>query len=398
MKPSYNIINLDDIDASDNMSSFLDNNLDNCTNGENILYRGVDIKEHAFSGTVRFFANGNPFNEVQYENIFKNYFASAVLSTELAYYVFVKYSIDVICAHHGIYVPQGPFVDVAKILNKRIITWNIGGQKKRLFFCDKDTYHKEFPKRKVKNYNISCKNKDKVQNYLLSRETGVNDWLKFHTADRGVIKPIEDIRQNNSNAKIISMFTNVFWDAQLHFRENLFDNMLDWIIKTIQHIKDKENTYLMIREHPGEFKGQQVSRYMVSNFLLSNNLLSDKIILIKSKDAVNSYQLAEESDFSLVYGSKMTHELSARGVKVIVAGDAWAKNKGFTIDPVSENEYYHAIDECLDGKALLKDNFKDLALAFCYEFYYEWSIKVDSLLNLNDKDPSNKNQLMRKKK
>ncbi len=60
MKPSYNIINLDDIDTSDNMSSFLDNNLNNCTNGENIFYRGVDIKEHAFSGTVRFFANGNP--------------------------------------------------------------------------------------------------------------------------------------------------------------------------------------------------------------------------------------------------------------------------------------------------------------------------------------------------
>ena len=30
---------------------------------------------------------------------------------------------------------------------------------------------------------------------------------------------------------------------------------------------------------------------------------------------VNSYQLAEETEFSIVYGSKMTHELSARGVK-----------------------------------------------------------------------------------
>ena len=60
------------------------------------------------------------------------------------------------------------------------------------------------------------------------------------------------------------MFTNVFWDAQLHFKDNIFKDMLTWIHETIKYINTKEDLYSIIREHPGEFKGQQPSRYTVS--------------------------------------------------------------------------------------------------------------------------------------
>ena len=44
---------------------------------------------------------------------------------------------------------------------------------------------------------------------------------------------INRIKKNNKSAKIISMFTNVFWDAQLHFKDNIFKDMLTWIHETI---------------------------------------------------------------------------------------------------------------------------------------------------------------------
>lgn len=394
---TYNLIDLNSYNIQDSISTFIEENYIDCLNGKDVIFRDINITEHTFSGTVRFFANGSPANEIQYKKVFKSYFKSAVLSAELAYNIIKENNIDVVCAHHGIYVPQGPFVDIAKSLNIRVITWNIGGQKNRLFFCDNDTYHKEFPKRKVKNYKISEEKKIKVIDYLESRETGKNDWVKFHAAKRLPIKVIDKIRKSNDSAKIVSMFTNVFWDAQLHFKDNLFKDMLTWIDETIKYINTKENVYLVIREHPGEFKGQQPSRYMISDYLLSNKLLSENIILIKSTDMVNSYQLAEETDFSLVYGSKMTHELSARGVKVIVSGDAWAKNKGFTIDPISIDDYFKSINECLSGKfSRLPHDFKDLALAFCYEFYYEWQIRINSLVDYNENESSNSAKLIRK--
>ena len=397
IKDSYNLIDLNSYDFQDSLSTFIKDNYKDCLDGKEVIFRGINITEHAFSGTVRFFANGSPYNEIQYRKAFKSYFKSAVLSAELAYNIIKENNIDVVCAHHGIYVPQGPFVDVAKSLKTRVITWNIGGQKNKLFFCDNDTYHKEFPKRKVKNYRISQENKIKVMDYLESRETGINDWIKFHVAKRLPIEVINRIKKNNKSAKIISMFTNVFWDAQLHFKDNIFKDMLTWIHETIKYINTKEDLYLIIREHPGEFKGQQPSRYTVSDYLLSNNLLSENIILIKSTDMVNSYQLAEETEFSIVYGSKMTHELSARGVKVIVSGDAWAKNKGFTIDPISVEDYFNTIDECLSGKkSRLPHDFKDLALAFCYEFYYEWQIRINSIVDDNEDDLSKSVKLIRK--
>ena len=150
IKDSYNLIDLNSYDFQDSLSTFIEDNYIDCLDGKEVIFRGINITEHAFSGTVRFFANGSPYNEIQYRKAFKSYFKSAVLSAELAYNIIKENNIDVVCAHHGIYVPQGPFVDVAKSLKTRVITWNIGGQKINSSFAIMTPITKNFPKGKSK--------------------------------------------------------------------------------------------------------------------------------------------------------------------------------------------------------------------------------------------------------
>lgn len=374
-----NLINLSDHIDHERVSRFFESEKENLFKDNHIMYRDVNVTEHAYAGTVRFFANGRPEHELKFKDVFLSYFFSAVQSVESAYSLMQQYSIDVLVAHHGIYVPQGPFVDVAKIMNKRVITWLTGGRKGTFLFCDDDTYHKEFPSRPIKLQSLSSEQRKRTLAYLTSRETGKNDWIKFHNNLREPIPVVQDIRAAKPEVKIFTAFTNVFWDAQLHFKDNIFENMLDWLDETIKLVEGNDKVFLIIREHPGELLGQQKSRKTVTDLFSRRIKELDNVFLFKASDGVNSYQLGEETDFAVVYGSKLTHELAARGVPVIVAGDAWGRGKGFTYDPKNRLEYCNIVKKFFKQKIELEEAMVEKALIFCYEFYFKWAVEITSV-------------------
>ena len=49
--------------------------------------------------------------------------------------------------------------------------------------------------------------------------------------------------------------TNVIWDAQLKFEQNIFKNQMEWINTSINFFKDKKNIDLLIRVHPAQIRG-----------------------------------------------------------------------------------------------------------------------------------------------
>ena len=51
---------------------------------------------------------------------------------------------------------------------------------------------------------------------------------------------------------------------------------------------------------------------------------------------------------------------------------------------------------CREKNHDFHDDFKDLALAFCYEFYYEWQIRINSIVDDNEDDLSKSVKLIRK--
>ena len=124
--------------------------------------------------------------------------------------------------------------------------------------------------------------------------------------------------------------------------------------------------------------------------------LPDNIIIIKSESKTNSYKLADMSNASLVYASKIGLEIVSRGIPVVLGGEAFYRDKGFTYDINSSQDFEYFNDNILKlGK---NTNEKiNRALRFAYYFFYrstlDFPLLSDTSLHDNQNPKLNFNNL-----
>ena len=71
----------------------------------------------------------------------------------------------------------------------------------------------------------------------------------------------------------------------------------------------------------------------------------------------------------IVYGTKMGVELSAVGKPVIVAGEAWIRNKGLTWDAQNQSDYFALLDRLPDMPAMSAEQIQR-ARMYAYHFFF----------------------------
>jgi len=92
-----------------------------------------------------------------------------------------------------------------------------------------------------------------------------------------------------------------------------------------------------------------------------------------------------QCDSALIYGTKTGVELTSMGLPVIVAGEAWIRNKGLTIDVLSEEEYFKILDRLPFRTTMNPDKMKK-ARKFAYHFFFRRMIP----LPIDDRHPVDK--------
>jgi len=78
----------------------------------------------------------------------------------------------------------------------------------------------------------------------------------------------------------------------------------------------------------------------------------------------------------IIYGTKTGVELTSMGIPVIVAGEAWVRNKGITTDVSSVEDYFNTLDKLplghpLDEAATLR------ARRYGYHFFFRRMIPLE---------------------
>jgi hypothetical protein len=237
---------------------------------------------------------------------------------------------------------------------------------------------------------------EQLLKYLKSRWQGTEDWIWFHErpqADLGLIARETGIDFSKTS---VGLLTNVMWDAQLHYPANAFQNMLEWVLQTISYFSKRPELQLLIRVHPAELKGTLESRQPIAHEIKKTYpILPRNVFIIPPESQASTYAVMAGCNAVIIYGTKTGVELASLGIPIIVAGEAWIRNKGITIDASSPEEYVKILDH-LPLRDRVDKRKIERARKYAYHFFFRRMIPLEFMeptkshppfrLNLNGLD------------
>lgn len=340
---------------------------------------GVAVGEHAYAGTLRYFASGNLGNEPQGEAVMRRYLEAAILTAEGLGQLMGQYRFESSCFNHGIYCPQGVIGDVLRKAGTRVVNWNIAYRKKCFIFSQGDTYHHTLldePVAAWESMTWTDAEEKEITDYLKSRWQGSNDWIWFHEKPEEQFEKIAEELKLDRAKPMIGMLTNVMWDAQLHYRANAFPDMLSWVLETIAYFARRPDLQLVVRIHPAEIRGTLPSRQpLLAEIAKAWPALPENVKIIPPESPISTYAVMGGCDSVLIYGTKTGVELTSVGIPVVVAGEAWIRNKGVTLDASTREQYLTLLDSLPVGRRL-DEGVRARALKYAYHFFYRRMIPL----------------------
>ena len=310
---------------------------------------GLAIGEHAHAGALRFFASGSLDTEPHGEAVLRRYLESALLTAFATRRLLRTITFSSAVFTHGIYVPWGIVGAVARQERVHVSTWNVAYRKRRFIFSHDDTYHHTLmtePLEHWEHLELSPAQDRDLMQYLASRREGLFDWIVFHRPRKQDQQEIAACLGLDVHKPIIGLPTSVTWDAQLHYPSNAFPSMLEWLVQTCEYFATRPDLQLLIRVHPAEISGFPRSRQPILQELKKRvPQLASNIFVVPPESDISTYVLMSLCNAAIIYSTKMGVELTSVGVPVIVAGEAWIRNKGVTHDANSPADYYRILGQ-----------------------------------------------------
>jgi hypothetical protein len=362
------------------------------------------VGEHALAGALRFFARGDLDGESNADAVLRRYFRASLLTTYATRNLLEKVPMTAVCVSHGIYVPYGLIAEVARSKNIRLANWNVAYRKQSFIFSHQHTYHHELLSESPQAWedmDWSPELEETIVKYIRSRASGTEDWIYFHDSPREDLAELSTTLGVDFSKPVIGLLSNVIWDAQLHYPANAFPNMLDWVIRTIRYFEARPELQLVIRIHPAEIRGNIPSRQLLETEIRQAfKVLPPNVFVIGPEHRISTYKVMLGCNAVVIYGTKMGVELSALGIPVIVAGEAWIRNKGVSMDAKSDTEYFSLLDR-LPLPSRLDDVIVERARKYAFHFFFrrmiplpfmeprpgEWPPFQSTIRSLSDLEP-----------
>ncbi len=354
---------------------------------EGYTFDGIAVGEHALAGALRFFARASLENEPNGEAILRRYFKAALLTTWATRRLLQTYNFECAAFNHGIYVPQGVIGEVARASGVRVVNWNPAYRKQCFIFTHHETYHHQLiaePTSNWENMPWTAKMEKRLMNYLKSRWLGTQDWIWFHESPEFDLEAIVQEIGVDFTKPCIGLLTNVMWDAKLHYPANAFPNMLSWVLQTIRYFEQHPELQLLIRVHPAEIRGSLRSRQpIIKEISKLFPTLPPNVFIIPPDSKVSTYAVMLQCNTILIYGTKMGVELTSKGIPVIVAGEAWIRNKNLTLDATSVEDYFQYLDRLPLSHRLDRETTQR-ARKYAYHFFFRRMIPLEFTTKAED--------------
>ncbi|MGH7380672.1 MAG: capsule biosynthesis protein [Candidatus Methylomirabilales bacterium] len=331
------------------------------------------VGKHALAGALRFYVRGNLEGVPLGEAVLRRYFNASLLTAFASHRLMNTISFTCVCAIDGLYVPIGSIGEVAREQKVRVVNWNAAYRKQSFVFSHHKSFHHTLlfePTTYWENMTWTPEMEAEILNYVKSRWYGTHDWLSYVETPQDDVSAIAAKFGIDFSKPCIGMLTNIVWEGQVLYRGTAFRNMLEWALETIRYFSDRADLQLIVRVHPAEVRGTHLSRQpIIDEIKQAFPTLPKNVFIIPPDSTISTYATMLKCDTVIIYGTQTGVELASMGIPVIVAGEAWIRNKGVTLDASSHEEYFKLLDR-LPLKERLSEAVTQRARKYAYHFFF----------------------------
>ncbi len=285
---------------------------------------------------------------------------------------------DVVLVPNGLILEMGVVFRVARFLGIPAITYEFNDQREQIWLAQNTSIMQQDTDYLV---NARCHLPVKESNYekvadLENARRGARVWGKSkrlwqYISTQGAQATREMIGLDSR--PVVMLAANVLGDSLTLGRDIFARSMTEWITKTMHFFANKDDVQVIIRVHPGEtLVPTAKSMAQVVHEALAE--LPEHIHVIGAADKINTYDLIEIADLGLAYTTTVGLETAMNARPVMVCGQTHYRERGFTQDPNSWEQYWTDLESILadlPGHRLTDDKI-ERAWNYAYRFFFEY--------------------------
>jgi hypothetical protein len=340
---------------------------------------GINIGKHAVSSAIRYFAHSTPASLPLGNETLKRYLEAAIIS----YYAFTKLiaenNYDSVFLAQGLYIPHGIVKEICEHRGIPVVCWSVSNMKNRFLVARGEILHNMLyePTNMWEDFQWGDAQEKKIMSYLDTRWSNKHDWVPI-TKDNINIPFVDFAKTKGIDLEkpIIGLLTNLIWEAFAEYKSRCFPDMLTWIRETIEFFAKRKDLQLLIRIHPAEKMWNASRQFVYEEIRLMFPKLPANIFIIEPTENINTYEAMNQCDSVLIYQTQTGIELAAmQGKSIIVAGDAWIRNKGVAYEPATRDEYFGLLNQLPLNQSISQEK-TNRARKYSYHAFYRMMIPL----------------------
>lgn len=343
---------------------------------------GVDIGSNIKSSILRYLKGENYSGDPK---LLREYAFSGLVTLEAVKNAASKLKPTNVFMSHGMYVDWGPALRFALAQGLRVTCWIASYLHARFYFRHPtDTRYLDFHNiddaRWVREKSpLTEKERARLAAYQRNRYMqGQSFDVKEFKSYKGTADNLASLRFSNGR-KTWGIFAHINWDCVSDYAPMLFDDFNDWIISTLNTLRDDTSVNWLLKVHPAEAWDNPATGVQA---LVREHFpeMPEHIRIVGFDEDVNPLDFYHLIDGAVtVYGTAGL-ELASLGKPVVVAGHAHYSRKGFTHDPASRQDYQRVLASVGELSPLTPTQ-TELALRYCYIYFIQRQIPFPPVRN-----------------
>ncbi len=308
--------------------------------------------------------------------------ARKFLSTTLSNYLFFKELCSKNKYHsvlfsHGIYCTWGPLTDYCLRHHIPFVCYDRGKTKETLninFSKPAPVWDFESAWIRYRDKQLNKEENHLVDAYFRERELQKGDVFAYNFSPRKAdVDALKAELGIPAGRKVVTIFSNLIWDAANVSRDIAFPSALECILQTIRHFGGRQDVQILLRSHPAEKVLGTSETYKSLVLKHFTEGLPENFGFLDYD--VNSYNVLDISDIGVVNTSTVGLEFAMVGKPILLISETHYRGKGFTYDAENREHYFKTLESLIEQPDLLPQQV-ELARKYYYMMMYLYQHKL----------------------